>query len=61
VSLVFGVFESTCGPMRKCHVADRIGHGRVTWQGDCGSGWHGTMVGFHVDQSWAATWQWENA
>jgi hypothetical protein len=52
------------------HVADHM----VMWQdevaaevedcdmaGDCTGGWCGPMVGCHMAQSWAATWQWENA
>jgi len=31
------------------------------WQGDCIGGWRGPMFGCHMAQSWAGTWQWENA
>jgi hypothetical protein len=67
VSLIFGIFGSICGPMKKCHVAVRTDvAGMVMWQDDvaggwCVGGWRGPMVGCHVAQSWAAMWQWENA
>jgi hypothetical protein len=71
MSLIFGHFRVNlwtnekvpCGSLYN-HVVDRT----MMWQddvvgdvkGDVVSGC-GPMVGFHVAQSWAATWQWENA
>jgi hypothetical protein len=57
VSLVFSIFESIHGPMRKYDMAIHIGTWQIVWDmaGDVAidgaSGWRGPMAGCYVAQS----------